>query len=460
MKVSTFILFIFSLFYLEKSCAQVSINYLLSREPEFREKYEIQKDINGIKVNMNFADDSILNPGVVKRLKGLNILMIDLVYTDYRSVKTFDQPVLNLKRMQHLQKILPEAFKNSAIIWNFIAQTGCNSSEGCKDYFHGFAIYYRPKPTALSVSTELAKLECSTKRTTYWDTIKKYKVVSSYTYLPRSKSKADQGIRYTRRSIFFRKEVIVFDTVPLKRPRMRKRVVTTFEGDCPMDTAISKKPVSLVSSAFVWGNDSVVTAVLNRNKEWKNMVISVDVTGSMSPYTQQVYQWIALQSNLSRVRSFTFFNDGNSTPDHLKFAGHTGGIYDCTKLSFDHIMNSCNKAMRNGNGGDGPENDVESILHIQDEFKNVKEVILIADNFANMRDFKLIEKIQVPVRVILCGASWGVNSEYLKLARSTGGSVHTMEQDLNTLANMMEGETIKIGKQKYKLQKGEFVLTP
>lgn len=82
---------------------------------------------------------------------------------------------------------------------------------------------------------------------------------------------------------------------------------------------------------------------------------------------------------------------------------------------------------------------------------------MIADNWATPRDLSLLSKVKVPIRVILCGAHYGVNAKYLELAKKTGGSVHTMEDDLTNLISKKDGEEIEISGQKFIIKSGKFV---
>ncbi len=49
-----------------------------------------------------------------------------------------------------------------------------------------------------------------------------------------------------------------------------------------------------------------------------------------------------------------------------------------------------------------------------------------------------------------------VNTDYLDLARVTKGSIHSVEQDIENLININEGQTIDFDGKKYILQKGKF----
>ncbi len=63
------------------------------------------------------------------------------------------------------------------------------------------------------------------------------------------------------------------------------------------------------------------------------------------------------------------------------------------------------------------------------------------------------------MHVILCGVYRGlINADYVELAYRTKGSLHTMEEDIENLAVVNEGETIRIGSNTFKLEKGKFIL--
>lgn len=115
--------------------------------------------------------------------------------------------------------------------------------------------------------------------------------------------------------------------------------------------------------------------------------------------------------------------------------------------------------MKKGNGGDIQENNIEAIIDGMNTNPNCKEIVLIADNYANMRDYTMIKNIKKPVRVIICGNYNGINTQYLDLARATKGSIHTIENDLLNLMNINEGQQIDIGKYTYTISEGKFMLT-
>lgn len=206
-------------------------------------------------------------------------------------------------------------------------------------------------------------------------------------------------------------------------------------------------------------HENVVTEVLNRNKEWKNCLVVTDVTGSMSPYLGQFLAWHFLNVTQNPThRSFVFFNDGDNKSDGLKKIGSTGGIYQVNTTSFEELKNTLANAQSRGSGGDGPENNLEAVIAGLEANPGIKEVIMIADNFATPRDIALISKIDRPIHFIMCGSSSGVNAAYLELARANGGTIHTIESDISRLSEFKEGETFSIGSSKYLIKNGKVLM--
>ncbi len=206
--------------------------------------------------------------------------------------------------------------------------------------------------------------------------------------------------------------------------------------------------------------DSLILKIMKRN-DWKDMTVVGDFTGSMSPYIGELLLWYNLTINKSKeeVDAFVFFNDGNTKADAEKKIGKTGGIYYTEENELDSVLQTAVTTIENGFGGDIPENDIEALLFAQDKFKESENFILVADNLANMRDVALIEKLEKPVRIIICGVSRVINTEYLNLALKTKGSIHTIEEDIDDmLLEIKEGEIINLGGNEYMLKDGRFIL--
>jgi hypothetical protein len=193
--------------------------------------------------------------------------------------------------------------------------------------------------------------------------------------------------------------------------------------------------------------NNAVFKVMNRNPKWRKNIIVTDLTASMYPYAKQIHTWLKLFFMKDTAQQyFVFFNDGDSKRDADKKIGITGGIYICKAKTTDDLLNTMKLTIKRGEGGDSPENVVEAILAGLKKIRKPDNIILIADNWAKVRDLSLITRVKVPVRVILCGVYEGmeINTDYLNIAYKTKGSVHTIEQDISNLINQTTGKKFNI----------------
>lgn len=209
---------------------------------------------------------------------------------------------------------------------------------------------------------------------------------------------------------------------------------------------------------FVSSNNPICAVLYRLRNRWKDKMVVTDLTGSMYPYMRQLLMWHCMKMLKDENCDFTFFNDGDNKPDKQKVLGNTGGIYFTQSNETDVVIDKMLETMRNGSGGDGPENDIEALLSAQSRIRKSSELILIADNYAPIKDISLIEQLHLPVRVILCGTDWGINTDYIELAYKTKGSIHTIEQDLMKIDEMVDGKSISIGNRKYIYSKGKFFI--
>jgi len=197
--------------------------------------------------------------------------------------------------------------------------------------------------------------------------------------------------------------------------------------------------------------DSLVYKVFERHQEWKNALVIMDWTGSMYQYGAQAVLWHTKNFNNSGIKNFVFFNDGDKTPDNKKVIGKTGGVYFAQAKNINRLTNTFYLVSKRGKGGDDPENDVEAIIRGINRFENFDELILIADNNSCMRDFQLIANLDVKVNIIVCGARYGINPQYINLAYLTGGTIHTIEEDIAHLNSMVKNKELSVSKTKYEL---------
>ena len=204
--------------------------------------------------------------------------------------------------------------------------------------------------------------------------------------------------------------------------------------------------------------NNVVFNVFKRNKNFKKKLIVADLTGSMYPYGQQISTWLKLHFiKDSTSQYFAFFNDGDRKRDSEKKIGTTGGVYYCKAKTVDELVATMDLTIKKGTGGDAPENVIEGIMFGLSKCGKVDDVILIADNWAKVRDIKMLIRIKVPVRVVLCGVYEGmeINEDYLNIAYKTKGSVHTIEQDITDLMKQSTNKKFNINGVDYIIKNGK-----
>lgn len=227
----------------------------------------------------------------------------------------------------------------------------------------------------------------------------------------------------------------------------------------PMPTLEEEnKAILSVVNQKTKSEDSTLLKVFARQPKWKNMLVVTDVTGSMSPYTAQILLWIKANSTMNTFKQIVFFNDNEENSNDQSAKLDTSGIWSIETTNSDKVVNLALKAMANGNH---IENNLEAICYAIKKFpENKANVVMIADNWENPCDMKLLEflkKQKIPVRIVICGVTDRLNTSYLEIAFATGGSVHTMEEDLKDIATLGEGKTIKIGNMTFKMQGGKFI---
>lgn len=203
--------------------------------------------------------------------------------------------------------------------------------------------------------------------------------------------------------------------------------------------------------------DSTILKVLNRNKQWKDMLVVCDVTGSMSPYTAQLLLWMKLNTTLKTARQLVFFNDDEEKSNNQSAKLDTFGIWNVESFKFDKVLKAALKAMEQGGH---VENNLEAVFYAIRKYpENKKNIIMIADNWEDPCDMRLMSELKdmkIPLRIIICGVNASLNTKYLDLAYATGGSVHTIEQDITDMAKIADGKVIKIGTLQFRLMGGKF----
>lgn len=389
-------------------------------------------------VSFGYASDEVLNTDVdLSVLDEADIVSIDLVYSDFppkQSLKTLTQ-----SRIDRLSSLHPSVNANLDNL-KIIKQTNCKNREEAQQLFHGAVIAYRPKPTKEMMEDEVKLLKDILSGTV------KDGTPSAFLGSPESIETTSKVTKSHPKEMF--------ESELAEDVGEEYYITLAFDGSGLLMVGSAGMGAGGMTT-YNFSPDTTVSAVLNRNK-WEDISVVADVTGSMAPYTGQFFTWLKLETHQHKVKQVTFFNDGDATPDAEKKIGATGGVYVLKSGNYEKVEDLAFKAMMAGGGGDLPENNLEATLKAIDNSPEVENIVMIADNYANVKDFKLIKSVKKPVKVILCGAGFGVNSQYLDLARETGGSVHLMEDDLTDLISMSEGDILEIRGQKFVIKEGKF----
>tara|TARA_Y200000002_G_scaffold130523_1_gene107567 strand:+ start:312 stop:1475 length:1164 start_codon:yes stop_codon:yes gene_type:complete len=199
--------------------------------------------------------------------------------------------------------------------------------------------------------------------------------------------------------------------------------------------------------------------VVKRNKEnWKNMLVITDCSGSMAPYGSEVLLWHLLRTDKDDVSKFAFFNDGEKESIEI---GNAGGIHFTSIKDYRKITRAIKYYTELGydKNNDHPENDLEAIIKSVNSSYSHQDVVVIVDNNSPVRDMELLNKINYPVRIVLCGVEKkeDIHPDYIKLAFHSKGSLHTVEDDIDQFMKNKEGEIVMINKVKYRVEEDELV---
>jgi len=450
-----------------------------------------QRSTNGnenLFLKMDFAKPEILDTTGLYQLNGAVLLSIDLVFTDYPTNQTLKP--LNKKRIQNLIALLPFVLQQKEIIWQVIRQTDGKDRVSSENLLHGFVINYRAADTKQAALKELnyiktvlielpkpkvieapkSKAAIPKFKVRYWDVIygngqaqtNANIIYPRYLYgraikqvtdrKPKYIDAGDSLVAYSAKEnivqrIFLEEEKAKFlqkDSVYLVLEALPKKE-SYYPNNESRIIGKTKRPLP----------DSTIIKVLLRN-HFKKMLIVEDVTSSMSVYTSQLLHWLALQEQDTQFISC--FNDGDDMPDEKKQLGNTGGIYGEPFVNITQAGNLVETVMQRGSGGDAKENDCEALIKSINMCLDCKDVLLIADNWAPVRDIELVKKINQPVHVIVCGGNIGVHPDYITIANTTNGTLHFVNEDVTDLSLLKQGKEILIRGKYYKLNERGYII--
>lgn len=500
--------------------AQERISLLVDSEPVYINQVDVQEDGNHIYISSSFGKYNLAKSLEVDQLGNRPVYKVQLVYTSYRTAQSFDQKELNRKRCIALYENFPFLFENELIELELIEQTGCTNRKEGKNFFHGYVITCGELqseelaekemefldalfegeeatcPVKIGGEEEVSLFKLTDRMPFYADGEEAFKdLMSACIRYPfdaaesRLYGTSEVKIEIKNDGTLGKVSVgsdspIAFNPEILKGVEKMDKVEPAiadgnYSGstvDIVVNFSSSDKSAEVVGVRFnhepfptslvalteetaggrISLSSSVVTKTLNRNK-WNNTVIVADVTGSMSPFTGQLIQFLQDAVAEGNVRKVGFFNDGDSKSSGLKIVGKTGGIYFTDSCEMNEVKKKLKKAMANGAGGELEENDIEAVLEAQENCSDCASIVLIADNYAPIRDVKLIKKIEKPVHVVVCNFARTLNVDYLNLALYTKGSIHVRGQDYVDLEQYSEEIPLVVGGVEYQLVKGEFI---
>jgi hypothetical protein len=464
----------------------------------FIEQYAVPAEImkaGQVIVQMPFGYSNILNVfGDTSGLKTCGDIFIDVACTDYPINASLQ--VLNKSRVASFLKRFPFIEEGQLAQVNFFQQTDGALRQKAMTMFHGLIVKFRPRQSTENAKKEIVKLEEIVKTGTSIPAVKPATVTKKkdsattdleriYANRPRRFQDGKWYIQVGRGGIvsvdYDTQKRLPLDSFITRDPKdaleqglIDKAEYKEFKRSTlirihyhrwfPLDSVIRQKTAPVVEKPMVVTKtnkipDSSILKILDRT-QWQKATIVADVTGSMYKYTAQVLLWIKANPIGSLAKNFVFFNDGDNMPDKDKKLGNTGGIYSRSCNSYAEVESLMKTTMLKGGGGDYPENNIEALLKSEKDFPTAEYQVMIADNWAAIKDKVLWQHLTKPVRIVVCGATeFNVNIDYLNLARKTNGSVHLMESDLYNLAGLKEGEILKVGKNNFVVKNGVFVET-
>ena len=124
-----------------------------------------------------------------------------------------------------------------------------------------------------------------------------------------------------------------------------------------------------IVSGNTTSKDSTLLNVFKRNKEWKDMLVVCDVTGSMSPYTAQLLLWIKENQKLRSMKHIVFFNDDDDKSTSQQKIKDTTGMWGVSSGDYKKVMEVALEAMKKGQHY---ENNLEAVCKAIDDFPEHK----------------------------------------------------------------------------------------
>ena len=413
-------------------------------------RHPISKDTNTLYLPMYFNTADVIEKYNFNELpNGKEVIRIHLAYTRYKEVDTFNQKKLNRNRFIKLYEKFPELFDSKEIEWRVYEQVKATKHEVAEKELHGFVIFMKePRDWSELIKERslIDKLLLDFHDSTIVVPDKKvYRVrrkrVPTGRFIPVRVDKQEKGIRYNTQSIWGREPEykMVYDTLGFKTIKGSSRKVGIFNDN-------------------ILANSNEYESLVNRKFEGKWAIVS-DVTASMSPYSAQVLAFLKSNVEFRKNSNLAFYNDGDGKPESLKRLGYSGGIYYVGGTDMDSVYFTMLTAMKNGDGGDYPENSIEAIVRAIHKWPKTDSVLLIADSKAMVKDIKLLKYIKKPVCILLCGNVNGdIPEDYLEISRRTNGCIIQTDGDLRIEHKLKNGEIVELNGREYRYSNNSLLL--
>tara|TARA_B100001778_G_scaffold325437_1_gene320939 strand:+ start:2624 stop:4759 length:2136 start_codon:yes stop_codon:yes gene_type:complete len=367
---------------------------------------------------------------------------VDVIFSKYPLRKgqyKMVHPLLS-NRIKNILLFDP-SLNEKEVEWRIILQTNCENDEQADSLFHGARIYFsKPKKEKIKNDTTICCQDSVPKRKVIENQFSPAAILNNM-----NKINTIQPIPDSLKKVLSGKSLDEKEEIYSSYYEEKWRSIPdkNFEEKSNQEKKKTLEKITKFTNKFV-PNSKIVSSVMNRHPEWDNALVVVDWTGSMYGHGGQILHWHTLNFKKSGITKFTLFNDGDRKI--VKNIGETGGVYHQKANNVEKINALYNLVMSKGGGGDSPENDVEAILkaEMNTDTSQYDMIILLADNNSCVRDISLYDRIQKPVKVILCGYSplIGIDPDYLIIAAKTGGGVYTIDEDIENLKLQVKGETI------------------
>jgi len=131
-RIFTIISFLFISFWGDTAFAQTNVDKLMKMKPMVVGIHPIVSDTNIVYLPMEFSSSEFKSKTLPNLPSDRTILTVHLVYTKYREVDTFNQPLLNRNRYENLKTLWPELFALKGIQFRAFEQNKAKTEDDAK----------------------------------------------------------------------------------------------------------------------------------------------------------------------------------------------------------------------------------------------------------------------------------------------------------------------------------------